>query len=146
MIIAYINYEVDDLEFEPRLRKFVAYQMAYTELLKQNPQKANLNQNKTPEHMFSRNRYYRERIFDVIFDYKENESGFTVYFVPRLPIFPYNLLTSRRSYFADETGKIRMIKVRSRGMLCPPDAPVVMQVKNAEVQRMRAQLDAENEE
>jgi len=60
----------------------------------------------------------------------------------RFPFFPYNHLTSQPTYRADETGKIRMISVHHQDAVCPPDAPVVMQVTEQDIQEMLKRLDS----
>ncbi len=42
----------------------------------------------------------------------------------RMPFFPYNYMVTLPSYYADQTGQIRMIRVHHAGQRCPPDAPV----------------------
>ncbi len=75
-------------------------------------------------------------------DYAPDGSGFTLLLPPRtrFPFFPYNYLTSQPSYRADETGKIRMTPVHDLATACPPDAPVVAQVSDAEIERMQRLL------
>jgi hypothetical protein len=59
----------------------------------------------------------------------------------RFPFFPYNYLTSQPSFRADGSGEIRMIEVHDRETICPPDAPVVARVGEAEIERMRQLLE-----
>ena len=60
----------------------------------------------------------------------------TVYMLPmgKMPFFPFNYLTSQPSYRADETGRIRMLRVHRRNHLCPEDAPVVMRVETEDIE------------
>jgi hypothetical protein len=75
-------------------------------------------------------------------EYAPDERGFTVLMLPKtsFPFFPYNYLTSQPSSRADESGKIRMISAHDRSTVCPAEAPVVAQVSEAEVERMRRLL------
>jgi hypothetical protein len=75
-------------------------------------------------------------------EYASDGSGFTVFMLPKtaFPFFPYNYLTSQPSYRADGSGQIRMIEVHDRATACPPDAPVVAQVGEADIEKMRQLL------
>lgn len=49
--------------------------------------------------------------------------SFEVWVWPRrMPIFPYNYLVTLPSFYADETGQIRMLRVHWAGQRCPPNA------------------------
>jgi hypothetical protein len=76
-------------------------------------------------------------------EFASDGAGFTALLPPksRFPFFPYNYLTSQPSYRADGTGAIRMIEVHDRETVCPPDAPVVARVSEAEIERMRQLLE-----
>jgi len=64
-------------------------------------------------------------------------AGFVAYRTPtRMPFFPFNYLTSQPTYRADETGRIRMVRVHWTDQRCPPDAPVVLQISEAEITEM----------
>lgn len=71
----------------------------------------------------------------VIIEYGEGGKSFILYRLPHLPPFPYNYLTSDASYRADETGKIRMVYVNKKGKLCPPDAPIVIQIEEGNIHK-----------
>lgn len=69
-------------------------------------------------------------------EYSPDGNHFTVVMPPDfLPIFPYNYLTAIPSYRADETGQIRMIRVKKKGQLCPVDAPVIMKIEVQDSQK-----------
>lgn len=56
--------------------------------------------------------------------------SFQVWIWPeRFPFFPYNYLVTLPSFYGDETGQLRMIRVHKRGQRCPPDAPVYYRVR-----------------
>jgi hypothetical protein len=75
-------------------------------------------------------------------EYAPDGSEFTVLMFPgtRFPLFPYNLLTTQPSTRADQSGKIRMAAVHDQHTACPPDAPVVAVVGEAEIARMQGLL------
>ncbi len=52
----------------------------------------------------------------------------------RMPFFPYNYLVTLPSFYADQTGQIRMIRVHKNGQRCPPDAPVYYRVRPEDAQ------------
>jgi len=72
----------------------------------------------------------------VSIEYSQDRNHFTVYMLPmgKMPFFPFNYLTSQPSYRADETGRIRMLRVHRRNHLCPEDAPVVMRVETEDIE------------
>jgi hypothetical protein len=61
------------------------------------------------------------------------------------PFFPYNYIGSHPAYRADESGRIRAIRSHHAEAVCPPDAPVVMQVSEEDVQRAMAELQEKAE-
>jgi hypothetical protein len=77
-------------------------------------------------------------------EYASDGRDFTVLLPPKtaFPFFPYNYLTSQPSYRADGTGAIRMIAVHDRDTVCPPEAPVVTRVSEAEIQHMLERINA----
>ena len=55
--------------------------------------------------------------------------SYQVWAWPRnMPVFPYNFLTSMPSFYSDQTGQLRQIRVHWAGVRCPPDAPVYYRV------------------
>lgn len=48
-----------------------------------------------------------------------------------LPPWPYRLLVSEASFYADQTGQLRAIRVNEPGVRCPADAPVVATIEPA---------------
>jgi hypothetical protein len=114
-----------------RLKEVVTHRLACAKL--ENPGAATHGIERDPVDLL------RENVtsdYNVLLDSGEGGNSFRIYLTPtRMPFFPYNYMEPRPSYFADETGKIRMIRVRWAGTLCPPDAPVVIQVSENDVQK-----------
>jgi len=52
----------------------------------------------------------------------------------RMPFFPYNYLVTLPSFYADQTGQLRMIRVHKPGQRCPPNAPVYYRVHPEDAQ------------
>lgn len=50
------------------------------------------------------------------------------------PVFPYNTLITLPSFYADETGEVRMIRVRRAGQRCPADALVHYRVGDEDME------------
>ncbi len=141
MVVAFAGYwPVGDASRQRALRQFVAYQLAL----------ARVEQTRAGRARFRRieaNRPLQSacpvRLPDgARIEYAPDDSRFTLLMPPktRFPFFPYNYLTSQPSYRADESGKIRMVPVHDRSTACPPDAPVVAQVGEAEVEQMQRLL------
>jgi len=77
----------------------------------------------------------------VKIEFSQDHQSFAVYLLPKqLPFFPFNYLTSQPSYRGDQTGRIRMIRVNRKDHLCPDDAPVVMRVGTAEIEKVMKDL------
>jgi hypothetical protein len=76
-------------------------------------------------------------------EFSPDGTGFTALLPPKspFPFFPYNYLTSQPSFRADGSGEIRMLEVHDRETVCPPEAPVVARVSEAEIERMRQLLE-----
>ncbi len=124
-----------------KLKDFVAYQLAYAQLAKSGSQEAILERKKNPEEIL-----WLGRGYDFKLESDQKVSSFKVYVLPtRMPFFPYNYFTSQPSYLGDETGRIRMIYVHKAGKLCSPDAPVVMQVSEHDVQKKLKEILKEGE-
>jgi hypothetical protein len=69
-------------------------------------------------------------------EFSPDGNHFTVLMQPDfIPIFPYNYLTAVPSYRADETGQIRMIRVKRKDQLCPVDAPVIMKIEVQDLEK-----------
>lgn len=71
---------------------------------------------------------------DWAVEYVHGEDGGTFQlfvWAERFPIPPFNFFTWTTSYYADQTGKIRGIRVNSP-QRCPADAPILMEVKISE--------------
>jgi hypothetical protein len=140
--IAFFGYYPWDSSGTESLKKYVTYQLAL----------GRLEQARTGQAKFRR---IEEQALQTTgcgdrlrggtrVEYDPSETGFTVLMLPkaRFPFFPYNHLTSQPTYRADEAGKIRMISVHHQDAVCPPDAPVVMQVTEQDIQEMLKRLDS----
>jgi hypothetical protein len=76
------------------------------------------------------------RNFDIALQSAEQKNGFRISIKPvHFPLFPYNFLTGRPAYLADQSGSIRMTYVR-KPESCDPDAPVVMKVDESQVREI----------
>lgn len=112
---------------ERALKKFVIHQIAYA-----HEHKTATGQSRFDEG--AQDVYFRA-FPNTRVEYSQDGNHFTVVMPPDfVPIFPYNHLTAVPSYRADETGQIRMIRVKRKNQLCPVDAPVIMKI---EVQYMQ---------
>lgn len=141
MAIAFFGYfpEMALEDKEAVLKKFVAHQLAYARLAKSERGEIRYHKitNNDPEYQnFFDNSPFFHQHHTVHFNYSADEKYFTVYVLPvGFPLFPYNYLTPRPSYRADETGQIRMIRVHKQNVLCPPDAPVVREVQEEDIKK-----------
>lgn len=61
----------------------------------------------------------------------------------RMPFFPYNLLVTLPSFYADETGTLRAIRVHDDLVRCPPEGPAIRKVRPDEIQQADRRLDSE---
>jgi hypothetical protein len=70
-------------------------------------------------------------------EYTPDGQRFTVYYPPeRVPFFPFNSFFPTPSFRADQTGQIRMCHVWTAGAFCPPDAPVLLWIGEAEAKEI----------
>ena len=107
---------------EEALQNFVSYQIAYAREHKAQTGRSGFDKAARDVYLKA---YPHARV-----EYSPDDQKFTVVVPPEdVPVFPYNYMTAIPSYRADETGRIRMIRVRSKNHLCPADAPVIMQVE-----------------
>jgi hypothetical protein len=86
----------------------------------------------------------REDEWDAQFLPGPSGRTFHVFVIPQgFPFFPWNLLVTRPSFYADQTGKIRAIQVHSPRP-CPPDGPVVdlVTVNQENAQKTQGQAPA----
>ena len=113
---------------ERALKEFVIHQLAYA-----HEHKAVTGQSRFDEG--AQDKYFK--VFgNTRVEYSPDGNHFTVIMPPDyLPIFPYNYMTAVPSYRADETGLIRMIRVRKKDQLCPVDAPVIMKIEVQDSQK-----------
>ena len=113
---------------EVALKNFVSYQIAYTQQHK--------TQTGRPRFDQAARDVYFQAYPSARVEYSPDDRHFTVTAPPEyLPIFPYNYLTAAPSYRADETGQIRMIRVRNKEHLCPADAPVIMKIDEHDLEQ-----------
>lgn len=59
----------------------------------------------------------------------------------RFPPFPNNHLVWLPAFYADQTGRIRAIRVHERDARCPEDAPICHEVGADEIQKMAERLE-----
>lgn len=120
------EYKYRDLEIA--LKNFVSYQIAYAQQQKKTTGRSRFDQAACDVYLKT---YPRARV-----EYSPDDLHFTVIAPPDyLPVFPYNYMTAAPSYRADETGQIRMIRVRSKNHLCPANAPVIMKIDEQDLQQ-----------
>lgn len=140
MAAAFLNpYGVYEYHKEERLKAFVAYQLAYAQLEKEKTGEIKFH-NITDENSapYDISEFVTNDRYNVKTEFKDDDKRFTVLMRPLfMPFFPYNHMTSEPSYRADESGQIRMIRVRKKNQVCPPDAPVVMKVTAGEIDAAR---------
>lgn len=140
MTAAFLNpYSYIDYLKEDRLKNFVAYQLAYAQLEKEKTGDIKFHhitdESAAP---YGIGEFVTDGRYNVKIEFKDADKHFTALVPPLfMPIFPYNYMTSAPSYRADESGQIRMVRVRHRNQLCPPDAPVVMKVSAGEIAAAR---------
>lgn len=127
---------------ESSLKTFVAYQLAYAEKNTSQAGKKQFDLLNKEDLMsffgpaFRQDRYTREKnpLSGIEISYKPDQSGFQIYIAPAgLPPFPYNYMIDVSSYYADESGAIRMIYVHHAGEKCPPSAPILFHVERADI-------------
>jgi len=124
-----------------QFQRFVAHQMAHAE--RQESQSGIRQYRRMAGEDLRQSPFYAPASPSFRIDYGPGERSFTAYLVPgRFPFFPYNYLTSQPSYRADQSGQIRMVNVRWKDALCPPDAPIVMTIGQEEIKAARQRLEA----
>jgi hypothetical protein len=107
---------------ERALKEFVIHQIAYA-----HEHKTAAGQSRFDE--AAQDNYFKA-FPNTRVEYSPDGNHFTVVMPPDfLPIFPYNYLTAVPAYRADETGQIRMMRVKRKDQLCPIDAPVIMKIE-----------------
>ncbi|MGD9079470.1 MAG: hypothetical protein PVG96_09020 [Desulfobacterales bacterium] len=115
-------------EMERAIKKFVIHQISYT-----HKHKTATGQSRFDEG--AQDKYFKA-FPNTRVEYSPDGNHFTVVMPPDfLPIFPYNYLTAVPSYRADETGQIRMIRVKKKDQLCPIDAPVIMRIEVQDLEK-----------
>jgi hypothetical protein len=136
--LVFVNYWPDSYQYSQveYLKKLLASEIAYGRTQKQ----------QTGETRFHRIKpgevgpwYYSEILLrhgNVRVDFSPDDKHFTIYILPyaSFPPWPYRFWTNQGSYRADESGEIRMVRVREQNQICPPDAPVVMKVEESDIQ------------
>lgn len=111
-----------------QLQHFIAYQIAYAQVAKQTT-------GKYAFHYPSRD--YPSHFFRIKLEFDDENGNFVAYLLPMLPFPPYNYFTSAPSYRGDQSGMIRMIRVQHHTQLCPDTAPVVMEVPEGDIEKMK---------
>ena len=115
-------------EMELAIKKFITHQLAYA-----HEHKTATGQSRFDEG--AQDKYFKAFPSTQV-EFSPDGNHFTVVMKPDfIPIFPYNYLTAVPSYRADETGQIRMIRVKSKDQLCPIDAPVIMKIEVQDIEK-----------
>lgn len=130
------SYSLDDL------KEVVAYQIAYAQLAEQETGKAQFHRPSDPASYIGKfgKEYSPDRFFHPQVKFDDLNEGFTVYLPALLPFFPYNYLTSAPTYYGDETGKIRMIRVHDSSQYCPADAPIVQSLTSEDIAKKTEEI------
>jgi len=85
--------------------------------------------------------FHPRSFYDVDLKIGADRRSFEIWAWPkRLPFFPYNYLISEPSFYANDSGQVRMIRVRESGVRCPPDAPVYYRVTPVDLSEMKENL------
>jgi len=83
----------------------------------------------------------RFRHYQTDFQLGPSGKSFQVRVIPYgFPFFPYRYFVSLPSFYGDQTGAIRMIRVNHAGQKCPEDAPVYYQVGKDDLKRVAERL------
>lgn len=147
---AFLSWWPSESYVEQDLKRLVAYQLAHSKQHKDasgNPQYEGLNagalkraENFPGEPILAfeelrlpflhRETTGKRRYFATEFRLAPGAKSFQVWVWPqRMTFFPYNYVVTLPSFYADETGQIRMIRVHWAGQKCSPDAPVYYRVR-----------------
>ena len=141
LAIAFVGYwPVSQDGVEQDIVNFVAYQLAYDQ------EKGQFDEITGDE--LRRFLSSIRRIDDVPpVEYGPGGKSFVLHVPPSattvhglLPLFPFNHLAPHPTYRADASGEIRMTYSHLADGLCPPDAPLVRRVYEAEVEEARAKF------
>lgn len=146
MSLSFVGYWPNDVPRVAAMKKFIAYETAYSrvEKLKTGEQRIRRFDPKDDDEDY---RHVAVPLLDYDGNHERVEYGpdgksFTIYLLPRahFPPWPYVYLTSQSSYRGDESGNIRMVQVRERDKICPPDAPVVMKVNEQDIRDLLQEM------
>lgn len=75
--------------------------------------------------------------FEALFELGPNGESFTIWIWPRrLGFYPYNYLETLPSFYADESGQLRSVRVHWAKERCPADAPVFYRVSEHDRRRL----------
>jgi hypothetical protein len=136
--LAFVNYWPDIYQYSQvsYMKSLVAAEIAYSRLQKQQSGEARFHRIKPGEQgLWS----YAEPLMrhgNARMEFSADDKHFTIYLLPYsgFPPWPYRFWTTQGSYRADESGEIRMVRVRERDRLCPQDAAVVMKVEESDIE------------
>lgn len=142
MNFAFLNWWPDDFGAERDLKRVVAYELqrglAHLDALGQPQFEAPLLSEPdkyTPSYASIGNIRLSWRGYASDFKLGPQTQSFQVWIWPRrMPPFPYNYLITLPSFYADQTGQLRVIRVHKSGQRCPPDAPVYYRVRPEDAQ------------
>jgi len=125
---------------EAQLKEIAAYMIAFGEVQRQNGDEVRycepwklrkVTENIPPGHGVNLVEYFQSLQFEL----SEDRKHFVAYLTPthKFPGLPFGALASFPAYRVDESGKIRMIRVKQSGARCPEHAPVVAKISEQEI-------------
>jgi len=124
MNFAFVGWWPGEYYLEQRIKQVIAL-----ELVNANKQQAGDAVYQLPELRMA------GTVYDQEFKLGPGGKSFQAWVWPkRMPFFPYNYLVTLPSFYADQTGQLRMIRVHNPGQRCPPDAPVYYRVHPEDAQ------------
>ncbi len=125
-----------------RFKEFVAYQLAHAQLAEQTSGRIKFHQPSAQEPYLRKfeNAFSEERNFRLQLEVDDRNGRFTVTLPALLPFFPYNHLTSAPTYYGDESGNIRMIRVQNKEQYCSADAPIVLRLSPEDIEEKKEEI------
>lgn len=133
--VAFVGWWPPDFYVEANLKRMLALQMVQAQQAQASPEGVRyqplvLAEGRwtLDEHSFA---YLGPLVRTYAMEFRLGPEGrsYQVWAWPRtMPMFPYNFLTSLPSFYSDQTGQLRQIRVHWAGVRCPSDAPVYYRV------------------
>lgn len=143
--VAFVGYWPLAHLLERDLKQLVAYELVKGKERQDvagNPHYEDPTRNSTgsgrPTLEFQNFSFGRTRYYEVDFSIGAGTRSFEIWVWPKgFPFFPYNYLTSQPSFYADNSGQIRMIRARNTSERCPTDAPVYYRITPEDLSRIK---------